>query len=175
MAPKVLTHKQDCGNFILFKVWALKSPNLSFDKLVHLWKDNLLVDRQIICQFVKRTHYLSNDKLFVERQISWTWCMSIEILHVHWHRCFGVSRSMSINLPYVDRDTAKHVCQFTYSISIDIQYLDRIHVMYVDRHTVSRSIYGMFIDIQYDIQHTWCTYYMSLEILYVDRLLRLTA
>ena len=36
MTTNVLTHEQDCGNFILFKVWALKSPNLSFDKLVDL-------------------------------------------------------------------------------------------------------------------------------------------
>ena len=36
MTPKVLTHEQDCGNFILFKFWVLKSPNLLFDILVNL-------------------------------------------------------------------------------------------------------------------------------------------
>ena len=36
MSPKVLTHEQDSGNFILFKFLALKSPNVSFEKLVDL-------------------------------------------------------------------------------------------------------------------------------------------
>ena len=36
MTPKVLTHDQDCRNFILFKFWALKRQNLSFDKFVDL-------------------------------------------------------------------------------------------------------------------------------------------
>ena len=60
MTPKVLTHEQDCRNLNLLKF--LKNPNLSFDKLVNLWKDKSFVDHQIIVNLLK-------EKLFVKRQI----------------------------------------------------------------------------------------------------------
>ena len=40
MTLKVFTYAQDCGNFILFVSWLMQSPNMSFHKLVDLYKDS---------------------------------------------------------------------------------------------------------------------------------------
>ena len=63
MTPKVLNHEQDCRNFILFKFWALKSTNLSFDKSVETNRSICERTNHLSSSICERTNYLSNDKI----------------------------------------------------------------------------------------------------------------